>query len=124
VILGIGIDLLDTTRVERELAHKHWSLEDGVFTANEISHCSGRRNPAPWFAACFAAKEAALKALGFHGRDIGILREVEVKFLDDTQELTLHKRLKARSTRLGVSRIRLSLAQSSKNAGAIVVLES
>lgn len=124
MIVGIGIDLLDTRRVERELARQGWSADEGIFTAQEIRHCSGRRDPARWYAACFAAKEATLKALGLPGTDLGIFREVEVEFIAGQQELILHKRLKARSNKLGVRHTRLSLAPNSINAGAIVVLES
>ena len=50
-----------------------------VFTAGEISYCRRRRDPVPHYAARFAAKEAALKALGT-GLRLGInWRELEVR---------------------------------------------
>jgi phosphopantetheinyl transferase (holo-ACP synthase) len=57
VILGLGIDLLENSRVERELARGDWLLGDGIFTREEIRHCSGSREAALGYAACFAAKE-------------------------------------------------------------------
>jgi holo-[acyl-carrier protein] synthase len=50
-----------------------------VFTDAEIAYCRARRDPAPHFAARFAAKEAALKALGT-GLSFGVnWRELEVR---------------------------------------------
>jgi holo-[acyl-carrier protein] synthase len=50
-----------------------------VFTEGEIAYCRARRDPAPHFAARFAAKEAGLKALGT-GLRLGVnWRELEVR---------------------------------------------
>ena len=50
-----------------------------VFTDGEIAYCRARRDPVPHFAARFAAKEAALKALGT-GLSLGVKwRELEVR---------------------------------------------
>ena len=61
MIVGLGIDLLENNRVERELARGDWLLNEGIFTREEIKDCSGSRKPALRYAACFAAKEATLK---------------------------------------------------------------
>jgi phosphopantetheinyl transferase (holo-ACP synthase) len=37
VILGLGIDLLETSRVERELSRDEWQPGDGIFTPEEIN---------------------------------------------------------------------------------------
>ena len=50
-----------------------------VFTEAEIAYCRSRKDPAPHFAARFAAKEAGLKALGT-GLRLGVnWRELEVQ---------------------------------------------
>ena len=49
-----------------------------IFTDGEIAYATRRRNPAPHFAGRFAAKEAAMKALGT-GHSQGVLwRDIEV----------------------------------------------
>lgn len=49
-----------------------------IFTEGEIAYATKRRNPVPHFAGRFAAKEAAMKALGT-GRTQGVLwRDIEV----------------------------------------------
>ena len=122
LILGIGIDLIENRRVERELAHGEWRLGDGVFNPEEIRSCSSVGRPARRYAACFAAKEAALKALGISADDLAIFREVEVG--PDSGSIALHRRLKNRSEQLGVRHIRLSTSVSRDFTGAMVILEN
>ena len=125
MILGLGIDFLETRRVAQELARGEWLQDDGIFTAEEIGRCSSAGEPARSYTECFAAKEAALKALGLPVRDLAMFREAEVGLVDDRgYELILHDRLKAESEKLGVRRIRLAFAGDARQAGAIVILEN
>jgi holo-[acyl-carrier protein] synthase len=123
MIVGLGIDLVTNRRVERELARDEWLQGDGIFTSQEISRCSRNRRPALCYAACFAAKEATLKALGVEVEDLGMMREVEVE-LGDRCAIVLHDRMKSESEQLGVRHIRLSIAPSKRQTGAMVILES
>ena len=123
MIVGLGIDLVANSRVERELARDEWLQGDGIFTSQEISRCSRNRRPALCYAACFAAKEATLKALGVEVADLGMMREVEVE-LGDRCAIVLHDRMKSESEQLGVRHIRLSIAPSKRQTGAMVILES
>lgn len=125
MILGLGIDLLETRRVEQELARGEWLRNDGIFTAEEIKHCSSAGEPARRYAACFAAKEATLKALGVRVSDLAIFREVEVgPGSDCSYKVTLYDRLKGECERLGVRRIKLSISCPAGQTGAIVILEA
>ena len=124
MILGLGIDLLDTGRVEQELSRGEWLADHGIFTAGEIRFCSAEPNPAPHYAACFAAKEATIKALGVQANDLALFREVEVgQGSGQGYEVMLHDRLKAASEQLGVRRIQLSMTHSAGLAGAVIILE-
>ncbi|MBZ5648245.1 MAG: holo-ACP synthase [Acidobacteriia bacterium] len=122
MILGIGIDLVENRRVERELARGEWRMGDGVFSPEEIRYCTSTRKPALRYAACFAAKEATLKALGVPARDLAVFREVEVGL--ESSSIALHSRLKNQSEQLGVRRIRLSTTVSRDLTGAMVILET
>ena len=122
MVVGIGIDLLANRRVEKELARDEWRHSDGIFSAEEIRTCAAARHPARRFAACFAAKEAALKALGVSPDDLGTFRDVEVAL--DARSIALHRRLKDRSKQLGVRHIRLSTSVSRDFTGAMVILEN
>ena len=123
MIVGLGIDLVTNSRMERELAREEWLQGDGIFTSQEISRCSRNRRPALCYAACFAAKEATLKALGVEVADLGMMREVEVE-LGNWCAIVLHDRMKSESEQLGVRHIRLSIAPSKRQTGAMVILES
>ncbi len=125
MIVGIGVDLIEHVRVERELAKRPWKTADGVFTDVEIGNCERARRPGAEYAACFAAKEATLKALGIDISDAGLFREVEVaKDADGKHSISLNARLRKKAQQLGVSRVWLSIASRGRRAGALVVLES
>ena len=125
MIAGLGIDVIESTRIRRELQRGAWKNADGVFPPEEISYCQSGKCPERLYAACFAAKEATLKALGTELVDMGMLREVEVRLGHGSDDaIVLHGRLQVIATRLGVAHIHLSLATQKKNVFAMVVLES
>jgi len=125
VIVGLGIDLVETSRIARELRRQPWQAANGVFTAAEVGYCSAGRQPERRYAACFAAKEATLKALGTEVSDLGIFREVEVRFACGVERtIVLRNRLKAIAKELGARHINLSIAAARKVVGALVILES
>ena len=62
-LVGIGIDSVDIERFAAVLERRS-SLARRVFTAGEREYAGRLANPAPALAGRFAAKEAAMKALG------------------------------------------------------------
>jgi holo-[acyl-carrier protein] synthase len=62
--VGIGVDIIEVERVERVIAKRGERFLERVFTPQEIAYCRTKKNAAHSFAARFAAKEAAFKALG------------------------------------------------------------
>jgi holo-[acyl-carrier protein] synthase len=60
---GVGIDLLEIGRLERALERRP-RLAERLFTDGELAYARSRHRPGRHLAARFAAKEAALKALG------------------------------------------------------------
>jgi holo-[acyl-carrier protein] synthase len=73
-IPGIGIDLIEVERIEGALERRP-GLAERLFTVAELDYASERARPGRHLAARFAAKEAALKALGLGGMRMG---QVEV----------------------------------------------
>lgn len=61
--LTFGIDVVEVARIRR-LADDPAGGADGLFTPSEMSRCMGRRRSHARLAACFAVKEALLKAAG------------------------------------------------------------
>ncbi len=63
MIIGIGVDLVKISRIEKA-GKNHQAFIERVFTPKEIEYCRRQKFPAQHFAARFAAKEAVLKAFG------------------------------------------------------------
>jgi holo-[acyl-carrier protein] synthase len=63
-IIGLGLDAVEIDRVERLIDRYGERFLRRVYTADEVAYCRRRRRAAESFAARFAAKEAAMKALG------------------------------------------------------------
>lgn len=64
MILGIGVDLVDINRIERSITRFGARFLDRVFTEVEQTYCQTMAKPAAAFAKRYAAKEAAVKAIG------------------------------------------------------------
>ncbi len=63
-VLGIGTDIIECARIAKMIA-KHADLFlTRVYTQQEIDYCAGRKAATQHYAGRWAAKEAALKALG------------------------------------------------------------
>ena len=75
-IKGIGIDLVEIARIERAIT-RHDNFVSRIFSSRERERCDDSSRPGRRYAACFAAKEAASKALGTGIRGFE-LREVEM----------------------------------------------
>lgn len=77
-IIGLGLDATEIDRVESAIQRFGDRFLQRVFTPGEIAYATRRKRPAPHFAARFAAKEAAMKALGTgHARGV-VWRDIEV----------------------------------------------
>ena len=64
MIVGVGIDLVATARIEKLLGKYPDRFAEKVFTLVERAYCAGKLRAAEHYGARFAAKEAVLKALG------------------------------------------------------------
>jgi len=113
---GIGIDLVDISRIERALERRP-RLAGRLFTEREIEYARSRRRPARHLAARFAAKEAVVKALGLGPGTC--LREIEV-IPGSPPEVELHDEV----GRIAVDReltVRISLTHEREMAGAVAI---
>jgi len=76
--IGSGIRILWKCRALAEVMSGRELFLRRVFTEKERAYCSDKRDPAPFYAARFAAKEAVSKAFGTGiGAEIG-LQDIEV----------------------------------------------
>ena len=63
-IFGIGTDIVNIKRIKKILKNNGSRFKNKIFSENEINYCEKKRDPAPFYAKRFAAKEAFTKALG------------------------------------------------------------
>ena len=61
MILGTGIDVTETARIEKALARHGGRFSGRIYTAEEIRYCEKFKNRAERYAARFAAKKQPLK---------------------------------------------------------------
>lgn len=124
MIVGSGIDLVEIARIQHSIDRFGDRFLGRIYTEGEQAFCLRKRNSAESFAARFAAKEAAAKALGTgisHG--VGWL-EIEVTRAPGRRpELRFRGRAAQIAARLGARRTALSLTHTAALAMASVVLE-
>ncbi len=125
MIVGIGFDLVQISRVEEMLVRKEQRALDRLFTKHEQEYALSRARPAMHLAARLAAKEAVFKALT--GSDDAKLigwKEAEVRRgSEGPPVLHFTGRAEARALELGVARVHLTLSHTDETAGAVVILE-
>jgi holo-[acyl-carrier protein] synthase len=70
-IIGVGLDATEIARIAEAIDRYGDRFLRRVFTEGEIAYCQRKRDSASSYAARFAAKEAAMKALGTgHSRGV------------------------------------------------------
>ncbi|NBQ39125.1 MAG: holo-ACP synthase [Alphaproteobacteria bacterium] len=129
MIIGIGSDLCDISRIEQTLARFGERFTHRVFTIEERRKAEGRANIAATYAKRFAAKEACAKALGtgfsrgVFMKDIGV-----VNLPSGAPTLKLEggalERLKAMTPTGHEAKIHLTLTDDHPMAMAVVLIEA
>ena len=122
-IVGLGFDVTDIPRVAEVFERYGDRFLRRIFTEGEIAYCTRRRNPVPHLAGRFAAKEAAMKALGT-GHSRGVLwKDIEVvRQPGGPPQLRLHGGAAARAERMNVRNSWLTITHAESLAMAQVIL--
>src|SRR5260370_16701329 len=124
-VLGIGVDLVECSRIQHSLDRFGEKFLRRVFTEGEIDYSMSMKFPARHLAARFAGKEAVAKAFGTGiGKAMG-WRSIDIRkkksgepflvFSGPAQEL---------ATKRGVTSALITLSHTDHHAMACVVLES
>jgi holo-[acyl-carrier protein] synthase len=125
MIVGTGVDIMETSRVQEALLKHGERFAKRVCTPAEIAYCEKFKNSAERLAARFAAKEAAFKALGT-GWHQGV-RWVDVEITHSPSgkpQLVLRGRAEEIARHLGVTRTAVSISHSGHYVVAQVIFES
>ena len=121
-IIGLGFDATEIPRIADALSRYGDRFMHRLFTDGEVDYCSRRRVPAMHFAGRFAAKEAAMKALGT-GHSHGVLwRDVEVVRRGGPPQLQLHGGAERRLLAIGGRRSLVTITHTDTLAMAQVMI--
>ena len=121
-IVGIGIDATEIHRIAESIERWGDRFVDRVFTAGEVAYCRRRKDFASSFAARFAAKDAAMKALGTgHSRGV-FWTGIEVVRRHGPPQLQFHGGAAKRFAEMGATGSLLTITHSRELAIAQVML--
>ncbi|HLX64305.1 MAG TPA: holo-ACP synthase [Planctomycetota bacterium] len=124
MIVGVGIDLIELERIQAVYERHRERFVSRILTASERAYVLKYADPTQRLAGRWAAKEAALKALGtglaqgIGWRDVEILPDEHGKPL-----LTLHGKALERAAALGARVFHVTISHSITLAIAQVILE-
>ncbi len=121
MIVGVGLDIIELERIER--AHKRYREKFAArfLTENEQKSLAGRADKMAFLSGRFAAKEAALKALGALFDSGVYLRDLEI--VNDRHGKPSARFPKRLEKKLAGYSLHLSITHSHKTAAAVAVLE-
>ena len=119
-MIGIGVDLVEVDRMRTVLARTP-TMAEKLFTPDERAYATSAKDPSQRFAARFAAKEAAMKALGV-GLGAVDWHDLEVVRTESgAPELRVTGRAHELAVDAGVRRWLLTMTHTDTMAEAIVV---
>ncbi len=116
---GIGIDVVEVDRIAAAIARHGEPFLTKIFTPEERAYCDSHKNPAPHYAARFAAKEAAAKALGTGIGGRAGLHDLEVVHgANGAPKLRLTGKAAESAREMGITEIQISLTHARQYAAA------
>jgi holo-[acyl-carrier protein] synthase len=124
MVLGTGIDIVEVPRIAQSIQRFGDRFLARVFTPAEIRYCQSKANAVERFAARFAAKEAAMKAIGTGMRGGVSWQDFEVgREPGGRPTMLLHGKAAQVAGVLGARRTHLSVSHTEQHAIAYVLLE-
>ena len=124
MILGLGTDIVEVARIASSFLQHGEKFLNRVLLPDEIAYCLQHRQPAPFIAVRFAAKEAIAKAFGTGiGAQLGWL-DIEI-FRRESGEpcVVLHGNGEKLFSERGVKKLHISLTHTENYAVATAILE-
>ena len=126
-IIGTGIDVIEVERVERALTNPVTGarFRKRVYTEGEIRYCESRGKARyQSYAARFAAKEAAMKAMGTGwNRNVGWSEIEVVRERGKAPTIALHGKSAEFARRKNILHFHLSLTHTASQAVAHAIAE-
>jgi holo-[acyl-carrier protein] synthase len=125
MIVGTGIDIAEVPRIAQAITRHGDRFLNRIYTPGEMRYCDSKANRMERYAARFAAKEAAMKALGT-GWNSGVRwRDVEVcREPGGRPTIAFYGKAAEFARALGAKHISVTLSHTPAQAIAHVILES
>lgn len=125
MIVGTGIDIAEVSRIRQSIERFGERFLRRIYTPGEMRYCDSKANRIERYAARFAAKEAAMKALGT-GWNHGVRWvDCEVTRVPGARPtIVFHGKAGEFAAKLGVKNAALSISHTEEQAIAQVILES
>ena len=125
MVLGVGIDIIEVTRIRGAYEKFGERFVQRILCADEIAYCQSHRDMFPFLAARFAAKEAVSKAFGTGiGGQLG-WQDIEVRHKPSGQPfIYLHEQGQRLLQVQQARALHLSLSHTEFYAAAVAILES
>lgn len=119
MILGVGNDIIEISRIRKAFKRHKERFYKKLFTNKEISYCLAYVDPIPSMAGRFAAKESIAKALGV---GFGVhLSWLDIEILNDESGRPLPYFSVKINTRFSSPKIDLSISHSKTFAIAVAI---
>ncbi|MEG6503502.1 MULTISPECIES: holo-[acyl-carrier-protein] synthase [unclassified Desulfovibrio] len=123
MIVGLGIDIVELARIEKNLARFGRRFAEKILGPEELSAMPALT--VNYVAGRFAAKEAAVKALGTgFSQGIGPALVETVATPGGKPQLRLHGAALQRARDMGVTACHVTISHDRSSAVAVVVLEA
>ena len=125
MIIGMGVDIAEVERIQGAIERYGEVFLRRIYTSREREYCEQFKNKYERYAGRFAAKEAAMKALGTGWRrgvrwvDLEVVRETSGR-----PTLAIAGEAAKIAQQLGVKSVALSITHTTAQALAQVIFES
>jgi holo-[acyl-carrier protein] synthase len=124
MILGTGIDIIEVARIAASFEKFGERFANRILLPDEIAYCLSHKNPAPFLAARFAAKEAISKAFGTGiGASLG-WQDLEIRRKESGEPfVVLHGKGRDLFEARGAKSLHISLTHTENYAAVTAILE-
>ena len=124
MILGTGIDIIEVARIAASFERFGERFVNRILLPDEIAYCLSHKNPGPFLAARFAAKEAISKAFGTGIGAQLAWQDMEIRRKESGEPfVVLHGKGKKLFQSRRAKRLLISLSHTANYAAATAVLE-
>jgi len=124
MVLGVGIDIIEVKRIAASYEKFGGRFVNRILLPDEIAYCLSHKQPAPFLAARFAAKEAISKAFGTGiGAQLG-WQDMEIRRKESGEPfVVLHGKGEKLFKSRGAKQLLISLSHTQNYAAVTAMLE-